>query len=317
MLWTQPVDPMGNLALSAFVAALPIFFLFWALAFKRMKGHLAAIFTVITCIAVAIFAYGMPVKLALLSTFYGILIGLFPICWIVVAALFLYNLSVKTGHFEVIKNSLSSLSDDRRMQALLIAFSFGAFIEGAAGFGTPVAITAAMLMGLGFEPIYAAGVCLLANTAPVAFGAIGVPIIVGATVGTVDVMQMSSMVGRTLPFLSVLIPLYLCILMAGWKKGLEVWPAALVCGISFAVVQFLTSNFLGPQLPDILASLCSIVAMVIFLRSGTLRRAGTSLMKNRVLAKLSSCIRVGRSSGHGRPLSFFQSLLQRGVSNQS
>ncbi len=266
MPWTQPENPFGNIGLSALIAALPILFLFWALAWKRMKGHLAASITVALAIVVATLEYGMPVKLALLSTFYGSLIGLFPVCWIVVTALFIYNLSVKTGQFEIIKNSLANLSDDRRMQALLIAFSFGAFMEGAAGFGTPVAITAAMLMGLGFEPLYAAGVCLVANTAPVAFGAIGIPIIVGAQVAGVDQLTLSQMVGRTLPFLSVLIPLYLTILIAGWKKGIEVWPACLVSGVSFAVVQYLTSNFIGPLLPDILASIASIICMVIFLK---------------------------------------------------
>jgi lactate permease len=266
MTWLQPENPWGNIGLSALGAALPILFLFWALAWKRMKGHLAASITVAIAIAVAIIEYGMPAKLAFLSTFYGALIGLFPVCWIIVTALFIYNLSVKTGQFEIIKNSLASLSDDRRMQALLIAFSFGAFIEGAAGFGTPVAITAAMLMGLGFEPLYAAGICLVANTAPVAFGAIGIPIIVGAKVAGVDELAMSQMVGRTLPFLSVLIPLYLTVLMAGWKKGIEVWPACLVSGASFAIVQYATSNFIGPMLPDILASLASIICMVIFLK---------------------------------------------------
>lgn len=175
-------------------------------------------------------------------------------------------MSVKTGQFEVVKNSLATISDDRRMQALLIAFSFGAFIEGAAGFGTPVAITAAMLAGLGFNPLYAASLCLLANTAPVAFGAIGIPIVVGANAAGVDLMGFSQMVGRTLPFLSLFVPLYLVILMAGWKKGIEVWPACLVSGGSFALVQFLSANFIGPLLPDILSSIASIICTVVFLR---------------------------------------------------
>ena len=266
MPWTQITDPLGNLALSAFLAAIPIIYLFWALAFKRMKGHWAAITAVAIALAIAVAGYGMPAKYALLSTFYGSLFGLWPVSWIIITALFIYNLSVKTGQFEIIKNSLAAVSDDRRMQALLIAFSFGSFIEGAAGFGTPVAITAAMLVGLGFNPLYAAGVCLVANTAPVAFGAIGIPIIVGAKVSGVDEMALSQMVGRTLPFMSVLIPLYLTILMAGWKKGVEVWPACLVSGVSFALVQFTSSNFLGPMLPDILASLVSIICLTVFLR---------------------------------------------------
>jgi lactate permease len=176
------------------MAAVPIIYLFWALAYKRMKGHWAAISAVAIALVIAIAGYGMPAKYAALSTLYGCLFGLWPVCWIIITALFIYNLSVKTGQFEVIKNSLAAISDDRRMQALLIAFSFGAFIEGAAGFGTPVAITAAMLAGLGFNPLYAAGVCLIANTAPVAFGAIGIPIIVGAQTSGVNELALSQMV---------------------------------------------------------------------------------------------------------------------------
>jgi lactate permease len=266
MTWTMNIDPMGSIGLSALVAAIPILFLFIALAVMRMKGHIAASIATTIAVVIAIFIYGMPADLAILSTALGAGFGLFPVCWIVITALFIYNMSVETGQFEVIKNSLASISDDRRMQALLIAFSFGAFIEGAAGFGTPVAITAAMLVGLGFNPLYAAGICLLANTAPVAFGAIGIPIVVGAKVSGVDEMALSQMVGRTLPFLSVIIPLYLCVLMAGWKKGLEVWPACFVAGLSFAIAQYLSSNFIGPLLPDIIASVTSIVCTVIFLR---------------------------------------------------
>jgi lactate permease len=266
MPWKQVVDPLGNIGLSALVAGLPVLFLFWALAWKRMKGQWAALGAVSLAVAVAVVVYGMPAKLALLATFNGAIFGIFPVCWIIVTALFIYNLSVKTGQFEVIKNSLASITDDRRMQALLIAFSFGAFLEGAAGFGTPVAITAAMLAGLGFNPLYAAGVCLVANTAPVAFGAIGIPIVVAGQVSGLPDMAISQMVGRTLPFLSLLIPLYLTVLISGWKKGLEVWPACLVCGASFAIVQFLSANFLGPLLPDILASIASIISVVTFLK---------------------------------------------------
>ncbi len=266
MTWAMNVNPLGNLALSALVAAVPIIFLFIGLTVLKMKGHWAAIIATVLAVVVASVVYGMPAQYAGLSVVYGALFGLFPVCWIVITALFIYNMSVKTGQFEVIKNSLATISDDRRMQALLIAFSFGAFIEGAAGFGTPVAITAAMLAGLGFNPLYAAGICLLANTAPVAFGAIGIPIVVGASVSGVDLMAFSQMVGRTLPFLSVLIPLYLVVLMTGWKKGIEVWPACLVCGGSFAITQFLSSNYIGPLLPDILSSIASIICTVIFLR---------------------------------------------------
>jgi lactate permease len=266
MSWTMNVNPLGNLALSALVALVPILFLFIALTVLKMKGHWAAIVATSLAVGVACIAYGMPMQYAGLSVVYGALFGLFPVSWIVITALFIYNMSVKTGQFEVVKNSLATISDDRRMQALLIAFSFGAFIEGAAGFGTPVAITAAMLAGLGFNPLYAASLCLLANTAPVAFGAIGIPIVVGANASGVDLMGFSQMVGRTLPFLSVFVPLYLVILMAGWKKGIEVWPACMVSGGSFALVQFLSANYIGPLLPDILSSISSMICTVIFLR---------------------------------------------------
>jgi lactate permease len=265
MIWKMATDPLDNLALSAIVAAIPILYLFWALAYMRMKGHWAAISGTSLAVLVAIVGYGMPAKQAVLAAFFGSLFGLWPVAWIVVTAIFMLSLSMRTGQFEIIRNSLAAVTDDRRMQALLIAFSFGAFIEGAAGFGTPVAITGVMLIGLGFVPLYAAGICLLANTAPVAYGAIGIPIIVGAQVSGVDQMALSQMVGRTLPFLSLLIPFYLVILMSGWKKGMAVWPACLVCGASFAITQFYVSNFIGPMLPDILASLVSIICLTIFL----------------------------------------------------
>ena len=266
MTWNMVTDPLGNVALSALVAAVPLFFLFWALAIRRMKGHKTAILAAALGIATAVVGFGMPVKLAVLATFDGMLFGLWPVAWIVVTAVFLYNLSVRTGQFEILKNSLASISDDRRLQALLIAFSFGAFLEGAAGFGAPVAISGAMLVGLGFEPLYAAGICLIANTAPVAFGAIGIPIVVAGQVSGIDTMAISQMVGRTLPFVSIAIPFYLVVLMAGFRRGFEVWPAALVSGGSFAVAQWASSNFLGPLLPDIIASIASIVSLTIFLR---------------------------------------------------
>ncbi len=268
MTWQMNVDPLGNIGLSALVAAIPILFLFWALAIKHMKGHFAALGGTSLAVLIAIFVYGMPVDLAALSTLYGGAFGLFPVCWIVITALFIYNMSVKTGQFEVIKNSLASITDDRRLQALLIAFSFGAFIEGAAGFGTPVAITSAMLAGLGFNPLYAAGICLLANTAPVAWGAIGIPIVVGGQVAGIPDLALSQMVGRTLPLISVFIPLYLVVLMSGWKKGLEVWPACFVSGGSFAIAQYFSANspLTAPLLPDLIASIASIICTVIFLK---------------------------------------------------
>lgn len=266
MTWDQAVNPLNNVALSALIATVPILFFFWALAIKRMKGHIAGLITVTLAILVAVIGYGMPADIALLSTGFGMLFGIFPIAWIVLTAVFLYNITVKTGQFEVIKNSIASVTDDRRLQALLIAFSFSAFLEGAAGFGTPVAIAAAMLVGLGFNPLYAAGLALVANTAPVAFGGVGIPVIVAGQVTGIDQMAISQMVGRTLPLLSIIVPFYLIIIMAGWKRTVEVWPAILVTGGSFAAAQFLTANYLNPMLPNIVASIVSIVALALFLQ---------------------------------------------------
>ncbi|HEX7486656.1 MAG TPA: lactate permease LctP family transporter [Vicinamibacterales bacterium] len=271
-MWTQAFNPLGQIFLSALVAALPIAFLFWALAVRKLKGHIAGSCTTAVALLVAIVVYRMPIALALASTLQGALYGLFPIGWIVIAAVFLYRITVETGQFETIKNSIASITEDRRLQALLIAFSFGAFLEGAAGFGTPVAISAAMLVGLGFEPLYAAGLCLIANTAPVAFGAIGTPIVVAGQVTGIDNRLISQMVGRQLPLLSIIIPFWLVFTMSGRRGIREVWPAALVSGGSFAVAQWWTSNYLGPLLPDIISSLCSIVCLVLFLRVWRPRR---------------------------------------------
>jgi len=265
-VWIQDFNPAGTLLLSAAVAAIPILFLFWALAVRRMSGHVAGALTVLVAAAVAAAAFRMPLALAAAAILQGALYGLFPIGWIVVAAVFLYNITVASGQFAVIKDSIASVTEDRRIQALLIAFSFGAFLEGAAGFGTPVAISAAMLVGLGFEPLYAAGLCLIANTAPVAFGAIGTPIIVAGQVTGIDEFVISQMVGRQLPFLSVLVPFWLVCTMSGLRGVREVWPAALVSGGTFAACQWYTSNFLGPLLPDIISALVSLVALVAFLR---------------------------------------------------
>ena len=264
-MWTQELDPFGNRYLSALVAAIPVFFLFWALAIRRLKGHVAAVGAMALSVLVAILAFGMPAALAVASTLQGALYGLFPIGWIVLAAVFLYRVTVESGQFAIIRDSIASLTADRRLQALLIAFSFGAFLEGCAGFGAPVAISAAMLVGLGFEPIYAAGLCLIANTAPVAFGSIGIPIVVAGQVTGIDMFQISKMVGRQLPVLSLIVPFWLVLVMSGRKGAREVWPAALVSGGSFAVAQWWTSNYLGPLLPDIISSLVSIVCLVVFL----------------------------------------------------
>jgi lactate permease len=208
----------------------------------------------------------MPAKLAINATLYGAAFGLFPIVWIVITAIWIYNMTVESGEFEIIKNSLASITEDRRLQAIFIAFAFGSFIEGTAGFGTPVAITAAMLVGLGFNPLYAAGICLIANTAPVAFGAIGIPIVVAAKVTDIDMMHISSIVGRQLPFLSVIVPLWLSVTMSGWKRSMEILPAILVAGVSFAGTQYLMSNFHGPYLPDIASSIVCIIALGAFLK---------------------------------------------------
>jgi lactate permease len=208
----------------------------------------------------------MPVQLALSATANGVLFGLFPNVWIVITAVWVYNITVETGEFEIIKESHAALTDDRRLQAIFIAFAFGSFIEGTAGFGTPVAITAAMLAGLGFNPIYAAGICLIANTAPVAFGAIGVPIIVAAGTSGLDANHISAICGRQLPLLSVIVPFWVCVTMCGFKRSMEVMPALLTAGLCFAVSQFLFSNFHGPYLPDIMSAIITIIGMVILLR---------------------------------------------------
>lgn len=272
MTWTQITDPFNNILLSALVAIVPILFIFWALIIKKMKGYVASLLTTALALLIAILVYRMPVNLALLSTVHGALYGLFPICWIIVSAVFLFNITVRSGQFEVIKHFMASTTSDRRIQALLIAFSFGAFLEGTAGFGAPVAITAAMLVGLGFNPMYAAGICLIANTAPVAFGAIGIPITVASQVTGIPEMAISQMVGRTLPVLSLVLPLYLVILMSGFKKAMEVLPAILVSGGSFALLQWASSNFLGPSLPDVFAGLGSIVCLLVFLKFWKPRR---------------------------------------------
>ncbi|GGE09448.1 L-lactate permease [Marinithermofilum abyssi] len=266
-MWTQVYEPvLGNTWLSALVAAIPIFFFFWALAYKRMKGHLAGLITVGLALLIAVLVYRMPAPLAGASFGYGFFTGLFPIGWIIINAVFLYKITVKTGQFDIIRSSIVSITDDHRLQALLIAFCFGAFLEGSAGFGTPVAISAALLTGLGFRPLYAAGICLIANTSPVAFGAIGIPIIVAGKTTGLDTMALSEMAGRQLPFLTMFVPLWLIIIMAGWKGAREVMPAILVTSGTFALVQFLSSNYLGPELPDVLSSLLSIVALIFLLK---------------------------------------------------
>jgi L-lactate transport len=265
--WTQVYAPVGNnLWLSALVAVIPIVFFFVALAVLRMKGHIAAIITVLLAVLVAVLAYGMPVSMALAATGYGFLYGLWPIAWIIVAAVFLYKLTVKTGQFEIIRSSVLSITADQRLQMVLVGFSFGAFLEGAAGFGAPVAITAALLVGLGFNPLYAAGLCLIANTAPVAFGALGIPITVAGKVTGTDPFLIGQMAGRQLPLLSMFVPFWLVFIMDGIRGVKETWPAVFVAGAAFAITQYFTSNFWAYELPDITSALVSLVALSLFLK---------------------------------------------------
>jgi len=271
-MWQHNYAPLnGSLGLSAVVAALPIFVLFLMLGVFRRPAWMSAFAALGTAFLVSLGVYGMPLNLALISVLYGAAFGIFPIAWIVFASIMLYRLAVETGKFEVIKDSIGGLSQDRRLQALFIAFSFGAFIEGAAGFGAPVAISGAMLAGLGFNPFYAAGICLLANTAPVAFGSIGIPVTTLANVTGLPVLALSAMVGRLCAMISLFIPAYLIVVMAGWKRAVEVAPAIIACGVSFAGMQFTVSNFVGPELTDIASSLTCIAVMVVVMKVWTPR----------------------------------------------
>ena len=264
--WTQVYSPvMGNIFLSALVAALPVFVLLGLLA-RHVKAHYSAILGLVTCLAVAILVYKMPADMASMAAVHGALYGLLPIGWIVLNAIFIYDITVKSGDFEVVKHSIAGLAADRRIQALLIAFSFGAFIEGAAGFGTPVAISAAMLIGLGFRPLQAAGLALIGNTAPVAYGALGSPLIALAGVTGLPLEMLSAAAGRILPIFSLIVPFWIIWTMAGRKAMMEVWPACLVAGGSFAIAQFGVSNFHGPWLVDIIGAIVSMVATVLFLK---------------------------------------------------
>jgi len=266
-MWLQTYTPIADsLALSTLVAALPIFVLLVLLGILRKPAWIASLVGLASAALVAIFVYGMPLKMVASSAAYGAANGLLPIGWIVFTAILLYRLTIETGKFEIIKDSIGSLTGDQRLQALLIAFAFGAFIEGAAGFGTPVAVAAAMLSGLGFSPFFAAGICLLANTSPVAFGSIGTPLIMLQTVTKLPMTALSSDVGRICAPVSLFVPAYLVLVMGGLKALRAVAPAAAICGIAFAGAQFYSSNYLGPYLTDILASLCAIGALIALLR---------------------------------------------------
>jgi lactate permease len=267
MPWNQNYAALnGSLLLTALVVAIPIFFLFWALAVKRMKGHVAGVLTLLITIVISVLVYKMPISAALSASALGMLTGLFPIGWIILTAVFLFNLTVESGQFEVIKSSISSLSPDRRIQALLIAFSFSAFMEGVAGQGAPVAVAAAMLIGLGFPALPAAVICLVANTPPVPFGPVGVPTLMMSTVTGIPATTMARAVGIDMAFMALIIPFFMVVVMVGFKRAKEVLPAALVAGISYAAASLVVSTYFGPELPAITASVFSLICLVVFIK---------------------------------------------------
>jgi len=265
--WAQDYTPIADgLWWSTLIAALPLALLMASLALLRMRGHVAGVLSLAVALLVAILGYGMPPAMALSAAIYGFLYGLWPIAWIVVGAVFLYRIVVHSGQFEVMRASVLHITADKRLQMVLIGYAFGAFLEGAAGFGTPVAITAGLLVGLGFNPVYAAGLCLIANTAPVAFGALGLPVVVAGKVSGIDPFVIGQMAGRQLPLLSLMLPFWLVAVMDGWSGVRATWRAILVAGGSFSLTQFLTSNYLGPELPDIASAMASLLATTLFLR---------------------------------------------------
>jgi lactate permease len=266
MVWSQVYDPFNSMLLSTLAAAVPVVVLLGLLAF-HVRAHLAAVIGLISGLLVAIVAFGMPVKMAGLSALYGAAFGLLPIGWIVLNIIFLHRLTEENGSFKVLQDSIANITADRRLQLVLIAFCFGAFFEGAAGFGTPVAVCAAILIGLGFSPLAASGLSLIANTAPVAFGALGSPVIALAAVTGLDLLQLSSMIGRQLPLFSLIVPFWLIWAFAGFRGMLEVWPGILVAGLSFAIFQFIVSNYHGPWLVDVIAAIVSMGCLTLFLRS--------------------------------------------------
>jgi lactate permease len=265
-MWSQVYDPFGSMGVSAAVAAIPVFVLLGSIALFEIRAHYAAILGLIAALAVSIFAFGMPADMAVKAAGYGAAFGLMPIGWIILNVIFLYNLTSEKGDFARLQIAIRDLSTDRRIQLLFIAFCLGAFFEGAAGFGTPVAVTAAMLIGLGFSPLAASGLSLIANTAPVAYGGLGTPVIALSAVTGLDLLELSGMIGRQLPFFSLLVPFWLIWAFVGFRKMLEVWPAILVAAVSFAVPQYLVSNFHGPWLVDVVAAIVSMVSLALFLR---------------------------------------------------
>src|ERR1700758_3191699 len=265
-MWNQIYNPLGNAALSTIAAAVPVVTLLILIASGRVKAHVAAIIAVIVTNLIAIFIFTMPAGMSIRASILGIVTGFFPIGWIVLNVIFLYQVTVATGRFELLKKTIGGVTKDRRLQLLLIAFAFGAFFEGASGFGTPVAVTGAILIGLGFSPLAASGLSLIANTAPVAYGALGTPIAGLASVTGIDPFPLGAMVGRQLPFFSLIVPFWLIWAFAGFRGMVAVWPAVMVTGVSFAIPQFLISNFINPWIVDIGASLISMACLVIFLQ---------------------------------------------------
>jgi lactate permease len=265
-MWNQVYNPLGDTVLSTIAAAIPVVTLLVLIASGKVKAHIAAIIAVILTNLIAIFVFTMPANMSIRASLLGVVAGFFPIGWIVLNVIFLYQLTVATGQFELLKRAVGGVTEDRRLQLLLIAFSFGAFFEGASGFGTPVAVTGAVLIGLGFSPLAASGLSLIANTAPVAYGALGTPIQGLASVTGLDPYILGAMVGRQLPVFSLIVPFWVVWAFAGWKGMKEVWPAILVTGISFAVPQFVISNFINPWIVDIGASLISMGALILFLK---------------------------------------------------
>ena len=264
-MWNQVYNPLGNAALSTLVAALPVVTLLVLIASGKVKAHVAALIALLVAILVAVILFTMPAGLAIRASILGAVIGFFPIGWIVLNVIFMYRLTVEKGAFETLQQTIGGVTTDRRLQLLLIAFSFGAFFEGASGFGTPVAVTGAILIGLGFSPLAASGLSLIANTAPVAYGALGTPIVGLASVTGLDPYVLGAMVGRQLPFFSLIVPFWLIWAFAGFRGMIEIWPAILVCGVSFAVPQFLISNYINPWIVDVGASLISMACLIGFL----------------------------------------------------
>jgi lactate permease len=265
-MWQQVYDPFGNPVLSTVAAAIPVATLLVLIATGALKTHLAALTAFLVAVIIVIFFFTMPAGLAIRASILGAVIGFFPIGWIVLNVIFMYRLTVATGAFATLQQAIGGVTADRRLQLLLIAFCFGAFFEGASGFGTPVAVTAAILIGLGFSPLAASGLSLIANTAPVAYGALGTPILGLASVTGLDPYLLGAMVGRQLPFFSLIVPAWLIAAFAGWREMVQIWPAILVCGVSFAVPQYLISNFVNPWIVDIGASLISMACLIGFLR---------------------------------------------------